>query len=115
MIIISNYTLWKIGKLSYELNSCYENIFDKFSTYFSYYFGNSYLFTRKNIKYMRKFYLQFPIYYPTLENVSWSQFLLILNIDNREEAFFYYLLVIFFNCDYEETYNLIKNNYFNRI
>ena len=43
---------WKIGKLVYENRKVYDNIVERSSDYFSYYFGNSTLFTRDNIKYM---------------------------------------------------------------
>ena len=42
---------WKIGKLVYEKRKVYDNIIERSSKYFSYYFGNSTLFTRDNIKF----------------------------------------------------------------
>lgn len=101
--------------MSLDLAPYYENIIDKLSTYFSYYFGNSFLFTRSNIRFMRRFYLQFPIYYSNLENISWEQFLLILNINDKDESLFYFFLVLFFKSNLQETFEFIENNYYNRI
>ena len=52
-------SLWKIGKNVHSNREKYNNVVEKYSDYFSYYFGNSYLFTRDNIHLMERFYLNF--------------------------------------------------------
>ena len=47
---------WNIGKIVYENRVNYLNIVEKCSDYYSYLFGNSYMFTRENIWLMEKFY-----------------------------------------------------------
>ena len=81
----------------------------------SYYFGNSYLFTRDNIHFMERFYLNFPIYYSKLDNITWDQYKLLLMIEDKKERFFYFYLSLFFNSDIDETKEFINNNYFLRI
>lgn len=106
---------WKVGKIVYEKSKVYDNAVGKYSDYFSYYFGNSTLFTRDNIKYMEMFYLNFPIYYSKLNDMSWEQYKLLLDIENKKERLFYFYLSLFFNSDLEETRDFIFNNYFLRI
>jgi hypothetical protein len=106
---------WTIGKLVYEKRQIYDNIIERSSNYFSYYFGNSTLFTRDNIKYMEMFYLNFPIYYSKLNNITWDQYKLLFTIENREERYFYFYLSLFFNSNLDETKDFISNNYYVRI
>ena len=106
---------WNISKIIFEKRKVYDNIIERGSNYFSYYFGNSTLFTRDNIRLMEQFYLNFPIYYSKLNNITWEQYKLLLSIDNREERMFYFYLSLFFNSDYEETKEFIVNDYFIRI
>ena len=114
-IKINLYYLWKIGKsIYYKKNKC-ENVLERYSTYLSYYFGNSSFFTRDNVYFMEKFYLNFPIYYSKLDNISWEQYILLLKINNRKERFFYFYLSLFFNSDITETKDFINNNYYFRI
>ena len=53
---------WKIGKKIYEDKEKYDNVVLKYADYLSYYYGNSYLYTRENIRFMKLFYLSFPIF-----------------------------------------------------
>ena len=109
------YIFWKIGKTVFEKQEVCSNAFEKYANYFAYYFGNSYFFTRENIKYMELFYLSFPIFYKRLENISWDQYKLLLNINYLEERFFYFRVILLFNYDYRCTRELLSNNYFYRI
>ena len=61
---------WNIGKKVYENTDNYA--VEKYSTYYSYYYGNSYMFSRENIRFMKLFYLCFPIYYRKLNNISFT-------------------------------------------
>lgn len=106
---------WNIGKIVYDNRSNYLNIVEKCSTYYSYLFGNSYMFTRENIWLMEKFYLMFPIFSSQLENITWDQYQLLFKINNIKERYFYFYIVLFFNFDYENTKLLINNNYYLRI
>lgn len=117
MKLISNQLIlfWKIGKDVYEKQDQYDNIIKKYSDYYTYLFGNSFLFTRENIHFMKRFYLNFPIFYNSLEKISWEQYKLLLRIDNYDERFFYFRLSLLFNSDYNETYDFIYNQYYFRI
>lgn len=106
---------WKIGKDVCEKKELYENIVEKYSDYYTYLFGNSFLFTRENIHLMKRFYLNFPIYYSSLEKISWEQYKLLLSICNHEERFFYFRLSLLFESDYDGTVDFIKNQYFLRL
>ena len=104
---------WNIGKKVYE-NTDYYAV-EKYSTYYSYYYGNSYMFSRENIRFMKLFYICFPIYYKKLNNISWNQYKLLFNINDRKERLFYFYLSLFFNSDLTETQSFIENNYYIRI
>lgn len=106
---------WKIGKDVYEKNKLYDNVIEKYSEYYTYLFGNSFLFTRENIHFMKRFYLNFPIFYSSLEKISWEQYKLLLGIYNRDERNFYFQLSLLFESDYDETVDFIKNQYYLRI
>ncbi len=106
---------WKIGKDVCEKKELYENVVEKYSNYYTYLFGNSFLFTRENIHFMKRFYLNFPIFYSLLEKISWEQYKVLLNIRNRDERFFYFQLSLLFNSDFEGTVDFIRNQYYFRI
>ena len=109
------YLFWSIGKRVYEKQNYYDNVVAYYENYLSYCFGNSYLFTRKNIKYMEMFYLNFPIFFESLKKISWEQYLVLLNIKNKKERYFYFKLSLLFKCNYDETKEFIDNNYFVRL
>ena len=106
---------WNIGKIVYENRGNYLNIVEKCSTYYSYLFGNSYMFTRENIWLMEKFYLMFPVFSPRLENITWDQYRLLFNINDLKERYFYFYILLFFGFNYDETIDLINNKYYLRI
>lgn len=104
---------WSIGKQVYEDNSI--NAVEKYSNHYSYYYGNSYLFNRENIRLMKVFYMCFPIFYKKLNNISWDQYKLLFNINDRKERLFYFYISLFFNSDFDDTNDFINNNYYIRI
>ncbi|MBQ6323566.1 MAG: hypothetical protein IJI22_01900 [Bacilli bacterium] len=112
---LSIYTLWSIGKKVYYNQNNFNNIFQKYSNYYSYFYGNSYLFTRENIRYMLNLYLNFPIYYSKLECFNWDQYRILFSISDREERFFYFRILLFFNSNYNNIKDLIDNDYYNRV
>ena len=109
------FCFWKIGKIAYEKQYQYDNIIEKLSNYCSYYYGDSQLFTRENIHMMKRFYLNFPIFYNSLQKISWEQFELLLMLPNKKERVFYFYLSLFFHSDYDETFSFISNHYYQRI
>ena len=117
MILLYNniFLFWTIGRLVYEQQRYCDNIVEKLSNYYSYYFGNSFLYTRENIHFMKRFYMNFPIYYDKLENFSWNQYCLLLSVSNRKERTFYFSLIMLFKSNYEELIEFIYNDYFFRI
>ena len=106
---------WNIGKIVYEKRNKYDNIVEKSSNYYSYLFGNSFLFTRENIWFMEKFYITFPIFYKKLEHLSWNQYKYLLQIIDLKERYFYFYVTLFFKFNYDETRLLVNNNYYERI
>lgn len=104
---------WNIGKKVYEEDI--DNPIEKYSNYYSYYYGNSYLFNRENIRFMKLFYICFPIFNKRLNNISWDQYKLLFKIENRRERLFYFYVSLFFNSDLSETNDFIINNYYLRI
>ncbi len=117
MELLSNQLVlyWKIGKSVCEKKDFYENVIQRYSDYYTYLFGNSFLFTRENIHFMKKFYLNFPIFYSSLEKITWEQYKLLLSICDYNEMFFYFRLSLLFDSDYNETFDFIKNQYYIRI
>ena len=117
MNLIKNrlYLFWKIGKIACEKQKYYDNVVEKLSDYYSYYFGDSNYFTRESIHMMKKFYINFPIYYKELNNISWNQYRLLLSLSNKNEMYFYFRISLLFFSDYQETLDFINNNYYVRI
>ena len=109
------YYYWKIGKLIYSLEESCMNVHQRFSEYFSYYYGNSNIYTRENLYLMKRFYINFPIFYETLNLLSWNQYCLLFQIKNKQEMYFYFRLSLYFHSDLDETSQFIHNRYFLRI
>ena len=106
---------WKIGKIVFFKQKCYENAVSKFSEYFSYYFGSSNIFSITNIRYMKKFYCCFPIYYEELNRLDFEHYKLLVNINENEERYFYFRLAMFCRSSVLELKDIIKNDYYNLI
>ena len=109
------YLFWNIGKKAYENELLYDNIFQKYADYYSYYYGNSKLYTRENIHLMKRFYLNFPIFTFNLNSITWEQYQILLLIPNKKERIFYFSLSLFFHSDLYHTKELIANHYYYRI
>ena len=92
-----------------------DNVFQKYADYYSYYYGNSRIYTRENIHLMKRFYLNFPIFTFSLNSITWEQYQVILIIQNKKERFFYFSLSLFFHSDLYHTKELIANRYYYRI
>lgn len=105
---------WNIGREVYE-DTFNSNSIEKYSNYYSYYYGNSYLFNRENIRLMKLFYMCFPIFYKRLNNISWNQYKLLFKISDKKERLFYFYISLFFNSSFEETNSFIENDYYIRI
>lgn len=109
------FLFWQIGKAVYEKQTEYENVIKKYSDYCSYYYGNSFLYTRENIHFMKKFYLNYPIFTKKLDLISWEQYKLLLSIDDKFERDFYFRLSLLFHSNYAETLEFMHNKYYLRI
>ena len=112
---LSIYRIWNIGRLVWNKRESYDNPIEKISLICSYFYGNSFLFNREDIRLMRKFYLDFPIYYESMNKITWNQYREILALDDRKERYFYFYLSIFFSSDLLETKEFILNDYYSRI
>ncbi len=112
---LSIYTLWCIGRKAYYNKNNYSNIIEKYSNFYSYYYGNSYLFSRENIRKMVILYLNFPIYYDQLEKVNWEQYGILLSVSNKIERYFYFKTLLFFKDNDIEISTLINSNIYTRI
>ncbi len=106
---------WNIGKSVYEDENKCENSVKKYSDYYSYYYGDSIIFTRENIHIMKRFYMNFPIFYKQLELISWRQYQLLFQINDKEERNFYFYLSLLFHSTYQDTLELIQNQYYFRL
>ena len=111
----SIFFFWYIGKKVYEEKDHCLNVIQRYSDYYSYFYGNSFLFTRENIHFMKRFYMNYPIYYKKLELFSWKHYQFLLSIPNKKERTFYYSLSLFFQSSYEELLDMVYNNYYLRI
>ncbi len=109
-----NLLFWNIGKQLYLFQNHYANPIAYFSNYYSYYFGSNF-FDRENLRYMRRFYLYFPIYFSKFDKVSWNHFKLLLNIRNGQKRNFYFYFLLFANSSVEELELLIHNHIYERI
>lgn len=57
----------------------------------------------------------FPVFSPRLESITWEQYKLLFKINNSKERYFYFYIALFFNFNYDDTFDLINNNYYLRI
>ena len=99
----------------YEEQHTCENSIKKYSDYYSYYYGDSLLFTRENIHFMKRFYMNYPFFYKKMNSISWRQYQLLLMITNKKERMFYYSLLLFVSISYFEFVNLLEEQLYYRI
>ena len=83
---------WKIGKKVYEDTSI--NTIEKYSNYYSYYYGNSYLFNRENKKSILNSYSKYFLFYVELLSLIFLginiNYCLILMIEKKDCFIFIY-------------------------
>ena len=103
---------WSICKFSYEKNKYFDNVLEKLSVYFSYYYGASSIFSLENIRLMRRFYCFFPMYIDSMNKLNWEHYKILVNIFDKNERMFYYQLAIFCKCNDYELNELVKNSYY---
>ena len=106
------FLFWNIGKNVYLKQNIYENVYEKNSVFCSYFYGITSCFTRENIRYMKKFYCVFPMYYDVLNKLSWEHYKILLNINNKDNLYFYYRISLFCNSSLEELIYLVSNNFY---
>lgn len=94
-----------------ERFSC-ENIVSKYTMSLSYYFGMSSTFSLRNVHYMKKIYLCFPIYYEELNELSFEHYKLLVNISDNNKRYFYFRVALFCRSTVEELGNLILNDFY---
>ena len=109
------FLFWKIGKFVCGKQKYYENAPKKYSTFFSYYYGMSEVFSRSNISYMIKFYCSFPVYFKTFEKLEFEYYKLLVNISDSKCRYFYFRVAIFCRSSVQELKALIKNNVYSYI
>ena len=112
--MFTNLLYWKIGKHLYQIRNDYENPIAYLSNYYSYYFGSNF-FNRENIRYMKRFYLYFPIYFSKYESLSWNHFKILLKIRNKRKRNFYFYYLLFTNSSVEDLISLINSKTYERI
>lgn len=64
---------------------------------------------------MRKFYLYFPIFLDKMQELEWKVYVELMKINNKNICYFYYNLLMFSNCEYNDLKNLISSNIYYRI
>lgn len=106
------FLFWNIGKSVYMKQKYYENVYEKYSDFYSYFYGITNYFTRENIRYMKKFYCMFPMYYDSLNKLSWDHYKTLLTINSKSELFFYYRICLFCNSSLDELIYLVSNNFY---
>ncbi len=106
---------WKIGKFTVDKSVYCENIISKCSRYFSYYFGNSTMFSYDNIIFMRKFYRYFPIYLEKMNDLDWDSYLELLKLKNKRACYFYFNLSLFCKYSFDDLKLVIENDIYDRI
>ena len=109
------FLFWKIGKSVCEKQKYCDNVVKKYSTFFSYYYGMSEIFSRSNILYMLKFYLSFPIYLDIFENLKFEHYKLLVDINDKECRNFYFRVALFCKSSVFELRTLIRENIYNYI
>ena len=112
--MFNNLLFWKIGKHLYKIRNKCDNPIAYLSNYYSYYFGSNF-FNRENIRYMKRFYLYFPIYFKKYEDLSWNHFKVLLKIRDSNKRNFYFYYLLFTNSSVDELEYLIENKTYERI
>lgn len=109
---INLFMFWKIGRSVFSRrNFCLNSAF-KYSTWCSYYFGNSKLFSIINVRFMEKFYYCFPNFIEEMNKLSWEHYVELLKICEVSKLYFYFHVAIFCRISVCDLHNIISNNYY---
>lgn len=100
--------------MTYSSENKHSNGHFSCSSFLSYYFGNSFMFSLHHIIMMQRLYLYFPIYLESMNRINWASYLELLML-KRKECYFYYNLLLFCGDNSVELKNLIKSDLYCRI
>ena len=106
-------TNWTIGKLLVEaqggLNRAKygDGLIRQWSKEFERNYGKNYSHT--NLRYMRQFYLLFPIYHSVRDKLTWTHYRYLLPIKNESERNYYINQVVLNHLSVRELRDLIKS------
>lgn len=106
---------WKIGKIVFNKQKTCENSVSKYSKFFSYHFGMSETFSIENVKYMKRFYICFPIYYNKLNTLSFEHYKLLVDVNDNAARYFYFRVAMFCRSSVDELNYYISNNMYSFI
>ena len=110
---------WHIGRLLIEAQGGSkrakygDDLIKKWSLKLSSLFGKNYSYT--NLKYMRQFYLSFPISHSLRDQLTWTHYRILLSIKNESERNYYTNQVILNDLSTRELEELIKSKAYDRL
>lgn len=87
----------------------------KLSTFYSYKYGFSELFSISNVRYMEKFYKCFPIYYDELNKLTFEHYKLLVNVSDVTRRYFYYRVALFCRSSVVELRQFIGEDMYLKI
>lgn len=67
-------------------------------------------FSLNNVYYMKRLYLCFPIFYDSLNKLSFEHYKLLVVINDIKKRYFYFRLALFCRMSVYQLQNLIENN-----
>ena len=76
-------------------------------------YGTNYSYT--NLKYMRQFYLSFPISHSLRDQLTWTHYRILLSIKNESERNYYTNQVVLNNLSTRELEEVIKSKAYDRL
>ena len=112
-------TNWEIGKLLTEAQNGSkrakygESLIKNWSQKLSKLYGTNYSYT--NLKYMRQFYLSFPISHSLRDQLTWTHYRILLSIKNESERNYYTNQVVLNNLSTRELEAVIKSKAYDRL
>ena len=109
------YLFWKVGKYVFEKEKIVENSIDRYSKLCSYHYGSTNIFSRENVRFMKRFYVSYPVFIPVLENLDWEHYVELLRISDRRKQYFYFRLAHFCRISVDCLKSVIDNNFYENI
>ena len=112
-------TNWEIGKLLTEAQNGSkrakygESLIKNWPQKLSKLYGTNYSYT--NLKYMRQFYLSFPISHSLRDQLTWTHYRILLSIKNESERNYYTNQVVLNNLSTRELEEVIKSKAYDRL